>query len=167
MDLKKLQRSDFIGFFGSGILLLSLWLPWFHTSCDSINPAKPKDCNINSVLNGDPGSPDAYGNFTAWEIFNYLDWLLVSACIAPFVLAYIIARGHELTWRPGEITMIVGIVAIGLILCNGIVLGRPGDSVDISLSYGYLVALIGAVMLSVAGVVRQAEGRVRKPPGVS
>ena len=39
--------------------------------------------------------------------------------------------------------MVVGIVAFVLILCNGIVLGRPGeDSVEIGLGVGYFVALL-------------------------
>ena len=136
MDLKKLRTSDFVGFIGSAVLAGSLFLPWFSTDCDSLSSTgegEPADCNTNSVLNGDPGQSDAYGSFTAWEVFNILDWLLLAACIAPFVLAWIIARGHELTWRPGEVTMIVGIVAFGLIICNGIILGKPGDSVEIGL----------------------------------
>jgi len=36
------------------------------------------------------------------------------------------ATGRELAWRPGEVTMIVGITAFVLILLNGIILGRPG-----------------------------------------
>ena len=166
MDLKKLRTSDFVGFAGAAILALSIWLPWFKTDCESIDPREPSDCNVNSVLNGNQGSPDAYGSFTAFEIFNILDWLLLAACTAPFILAWIIARGHELTWRPGEVTMIVGMVAFGLILCNGIILGKPGDSVEISLSYGYLVALVGALCITGSGMIRQAEGRTRKPPGV-
>ena len=86
-----------------------------------------------------------------------LDWLLVAACIAPFILAWIIARGHKLTWKPGEVTMIVGITAFVLILCNGIILGRPGDSVEIALGIGYFV---GAARLRrawlVSGYLRQA-----------
>ena len=63
--------------------------------------------------------------------------------------------------------MIVGIVAFMLILCNGIILGRPGDSVDIGLGIGYFVALLASAGLLVAGYLRQASTRdVRKPPGV-
>ena len=83
------------------------------------------------------------------------------------MLAYIIARGHQLTWRPGEVTMIVGIVAAALILVNGIIFGKPGSNIQISFGPGYLVALLGAVMISVGGFVRQAMLiRSRKPPGV-
>ncbi len=163
MDLKRLRLSDFVGFLGAGVLVFSLWLPWFHTDCDSVDDT---DCNKNSVLNGDRGDAASYGDFTAWEIFARLDWLLVAACTGPFILAWIVVRGHELTWRPGEITMIVGMVAFGLILLNGIVLGKPGESVEIGLAYGYWVGLLGATGIMVAGAIRQAFGITRKPPGV-
>ena len=63
--------------------------------------------------------------------------------------------------------MIVGITAFVLILCNGIILGKPGDSVEISLEIGYLVALLACLGMAVSGFLRQSrytEGR--KPPGV-
>ena len=91
----------------------------------------------------------------------------MAACAAPFILTWIIARGHALTWKPGEVTMIVGIVAFMLILCNGIILGRPGDSVDIGLAIGYFVGLLASLGLLVAGYLRQAVYETaRKPPGV-
>jgi hypothetical protein len=86
------------------------------------------------------------------------------------VLAYIIARGHDLSWRPGEVTMIVGIVLIALVLLDGVILGRPGGSdknaVDIGLEPGYFVAMVGAFLISFGGFRRQAEGLKPSPPGV-
>jgi hypothetical protein len=136
------------------VLLASLWLPWFTTSSE----------NPNSKLPGGVSGGDAAN---AWQVFNTLDWLLVAACAAPFILTWIVARAHDLTWKPGEVTMIVGIVAFMLILCNGIILGRPGDSVDIGLSWGYFVGLLASIGLLVAGYLRQAVyTTARKPPGV-
>jgi peptidoglycan/LPS O-acetylase OafA/YrhL len=160
-SVSRLHWFELVGFAGAGILLLSLFLPWFGTDCESVNPESPAGCNPNSVLNG------KRGDFNAFEIFGVLDWLLVAACVAPFILAYIIARGHELSWRPGEVTMIVGMVALALILLNGIVLGKPGDTVDVHLKYGYLVGLLGALLIMAGGTLRQAiTARARKPPGV-
>jgi hypothetical protein len=167
-DLGKLHWSEGVGFAGSAVLLGSLFLPWFSTSCSSIHPLTPSGCNPNSVLTGHKGGTHSYGDFSAFQTFKLLDIVLVLACIAPFVLAYIIVRSVELTWRPGEVTMIVGMIAVALILLNGVILGKPGSQpVDISLEYGWFVGLIGAVGIMLGGVLRQAlTGRTRKPPGV-
>ena len=96
-----------------------------------------------------------------------MDILLVGACIAPFVLAFLVITHAQLSWRPGEITMIVGMTGVALILLNGIILGRPGDSVEIGIEIGYLVGLLGSAMILTGGLLRQAlGGRTRKPPGV-
>jgi hypothetical protein len=161
-DIRRIQRSEIIGFIGAAILFFSLFLNWFATSCDK--QGMPKGCNPNSALHGDRGS------FSAFATYGILDWLLVAACAAPFILAYIIARGHDLTWRPGEVTMIVGITAFSLILVNGIILGRPGgddpQNVDISIEIGYWVGLAGSACIAFGGFVRQSRGIRSKPPGV-
>ncbi len=148
LDAGRLQRAEYLGFLSAGVPLVSLFLPWFSTTG-------------NGSING------LAGEFTAWDTYGVLDWLLVAACSAPFILGYIIARGHALTWRPGEVTMIVGMTAFVLIFCNGIVFGRPGDpDSEISFEIGYLVGLAGAAGIAVSGFVRQSEGIRRKPPGV-
>jgi hypothetical protein len=153
LDTSRLTPGEFIGMAAGLVLLLSLWLPWFTTSED----------NRFSRLAGASGGDGV----NAWQVFSTLDILLVLAATAPFILAWIIARGHKLTWKPGEVTMIVGATAFVLILCNGIILGRPGDSVDIGLGIGYFVGLIASVGLLVAGYLRQAfYTSARKPPGV-
>ena len=145
-----LHTQEYVGMVAAAVLLLSLFLPWYTTSD-----------NPNSKLNGQSGI-----NTSAWEQFAILDWLLVAACAAPFILSWIVARGHKLSWRPGEVTAIVGITAVVLILCNGIILGRPGESVEIGLTYGYAVALLGAGGILVSGFMRQSEvAGPRKPPG--
>jgi hypothetical protein len=154
LDSGRLTPGEYMGMGAAVVLVLSLFLPWFTTS--SSNP--------NSQLGkGISGGDSA----TAWQVFSTLDILLVAAGTAPFVLAWIIARGHKLTWKPGEVTMVVGMTAFVLILCNGIILGRPGDSVDIGLGIGYFVGLLAAAGLLGAGYLRQAlYTDVRKPPGV-
>jgi hypothetical protein len=149
----RLSPGELLGMGAGLVLLASLFMPWFTTS----------ESNPNSTLAGASGGESA----TAWEVFSILDWLLVAACAAPFILSWIVARAHKLTWKPGEVTMVVGITAFVLVLCNGIILGRPGDSVDIGLGIGYFVALIGSAGMLVAGYLRQAfYTTARKPPGV-
>jgi hypothetical protein len=153
LDISRLSPGEYLGMAAALVLFVSLWLPWFTTSA----------ANPNSTIAGASGGDSA----NAWQVFSTLDILLVLACTAPFILSWIVARGHALTWKPGEVTMVVGITALVLILCNGIILGRPGDSVDIGLGIGYFIALVASGGLLVAGYLRQAiytEGR--KPPGV-
>jgi hypothetical protein len=153
LDTSRLTPGELVGMAAGLVLFLSLWLPWFTTSAD----------NRFSRLGGASGGDGV----NAWHVFSTLDILLVLASTAPFVLSWIIARGHSLTWRPGEVTMVVGMTAFVLILCNGIILGRPGDSVDIGLTWGYFVGLLAALGLVVAGYLRQAVySDIRKPPGV-
>jgi len=87
--------------------------------------------------------------------------------IAPFVLAWIVARGHKLTWKPGEVTMIVGITAFILVICNGIILGKPDPNIEVGLTYGYLLAIVTSLGMAVCGFIRQATYvDAKKPPGV-
>ena len=149
-DLSRLSRGELIGMVSALVLVGSLFLPWFATS----------DSNPNSVIDG------KHGSFDAFEAFGSLPWWLIAAASAPFILSWIIGRGHALTWRPGEVTMIVGITAAALILLNGVILGKPGDSVDVGFRIGYLVALLGSLGICAGGFIRQAEyERGRKPPG--
>jgi hypothetical protein len=161
-SLKRLHWAELVGFLGSLVLAGSLFLKWFATDCITTAAARAgEECNPNSVYNGERGE------FTAFETFKYLDWTLVAACVAPFILAYIIARGHKLSWKPGEVTMIVGMIAVALILLNGIILGKPGDTVDMHFELGWLVGLIGAILIMLGGILRQALAtHERKPPGV-
>jgi hypothetical protein len=150
LDFSLWLAGEWYGFLGSAVLLFSLFLPWYATSS-----------NPNANING------ARGTFDAFQTFKLLDILLVAACTAPFVLAWIIARGHALEWRPGEVTMIVGMTAFVLIVLNGIVLGKPGEpDSEISLKIGWFIGLLGSAGICAAGVLRQAQqARGRKPPG--
>jgi hypothetical protein len=154
LDMSKVSPAEGLGMLSSLVLLGSLWLPWYSTSS-----------NPNSII--ESAHIGANSHATAWETFGILDLLLVAACTAPFILTWIIARGHPLTWHPGEVTMVVGITAFVLILCNGIILGKPDPGIEISLSYGYAVGLLGCVGMFVSGYLRQAVYTdARKPPGV-
>ena len=68
---------------------------------------------------------------------------------------------------PGDHLLEFAITAFVLIICNGIVLGRPGDTVDIGLGFGYFVGLLASGAMLVAGYLRLAiYTEARKPPGV-
>ena len=93
--------------------------------------------------------------------------LLLIAAVAPLILAWIIVRGHALSWPRGELTAVVALVALTFTLFRGVI-DRPGSpSGQISLGYGWWIALLGAILILVGSVGRAQEsaGR-RKPPGV-
>ena len=153
LDPSQVSPAELVGMASSLVLLGSLWLPWYSTSD-----------NPNSGITSSGTGPNS--DATAWEVFAVFDWLLLSACAAPFILTWIIMRGHALSWSPGEITMIVGITYFILILCNGVILGKPEPGIGISLSYGWFIALLATVGMMVGGYLRQSVYvDARKPPG--
>jgi hypothetical protein len=154
LDLSRLTPGEFMGMAAALVLLASLWLPWFTTSG---NP----NSKIDSAHIGSNSSASAI------DTFPTLRWLLIAACAAPFILSWIIARRHKLTWKPGEVTMIVGITTLVLILCNGIILGKPEPGIEIGFGIGYFVAILASLGMTIAGYLRQAiYTDARKPPGV-
>lgn len=154
LSAREISPAELLGMAAALVLLGSLFLPWFSTSG-----------NPHSVIDSAGIGPNQSAN--AFEVFKILDLAFVAACTAPFILTWIIARGHDLTWRPGEVTMVVGITALVLILCNGIILGKPKPSIEISLEYGYFVGLLACVGMFISGYLRQAVyTSARKPPGV-
>jgi len=161
LDWSRVTPGEFLGMGAALVLLASLWLPWFTTSG---NPNSKLACSDEAATHCAVG-PNSSAD--AWTVFTTLDWLLVAACAAPFILTWIVARAHKLTWKPGEVTMIVGIVAFMLILCNGIILGKPAPGIEVGLGIGWFVGLLASIGLLVAGFLRQAVyTTARKPPGV-
>lgn len=166
MDLSRLNRGRVaLGAVGSILLVVSvLFLPWY--SLDE-NPQR---------LEGPDFNPDAFicgsGEFecTGFETFPILRWLLLLAALAPPILAWIIARGHKLSYPTGEMTMIAGFTAAVLIAYNGII-DRPGSNIaesGVSLDWGYWVALVGALLIAGVGYARSLESGARarrKAPG--
>jgi cation transport ATPase len=149
---KKLTRTEVIAMVGGGILAISLFLNWYHAK------------NANASINGTPGPAD----FTGWEVHTTIRWLLLAAAAAPFILGYIILRGHQLSWARGEMTAVVAIAAFGLIMYSGLIdrPGEPGNSL-IGLKFGWLIAVFGTVLMLVGSALRASEvERKRKPPGV-
>ena len=157
INVRRLTLSELLGCVAGVALALSLFLPWFGTS----------ETNPNSKLAGATMGETV----SAFDVFPILKWLLVAAGAAPFILAWIVLRGHKLSWKPGEVTMVVGTTAFVLVLCNGIILGKPkaadGSSIGITLELGYPAAMVAALVLAVSGFLRQSRySQGRKPPGV-
>jgi hypothetical protein len=161
MDFSRLdQRRTVIGGLAAILLVVSiLFLPWFSLS------EVPERAQQEAWLCGS----DEF-SCTGFETFPILRWLLLASTLAPIILAWIIVRGHKLSWAPGEMTMVVAFIAMVLIAYNGLI-DRPspdaGLEFGIGLEYGYWVALLCSVVIAVVAFVRSLEGqtRERKAPG--
>jgi hypothetical protein len=137
---------------GGFVLLVSLFLPWFGISGNE-DLCGSADCNAFQV-------PSLIGS-------GVVGFLLVLGALAPWILVWIVVRGHELSWPPGEVTMIAGLIAVVLILYLGIV-DQPGRNQNfVSLDIGWYLGLVGAFGIVVGGAISQMRrgGVARKPPG--
>ena|SRR3712207_5185393 len=151
MDLRRITWHEFLAIGGGVLLGIGLFLPWFEAT------------NQNARINGIAG-PETFTGFQAHDIQR---WLLLAAAAAPLILAYIIVRGHKLSWARGEMTAVTSIAAFGLVLYAGVI-DRPGEpSGLIGLKWGWFVAMAGILLMLVGSSLRASEvERARKPPGV-
>jgi glucan phosphoethanolaminetransferase (alkaline phosphatase superfamily) len=133
---------------GGGLLLIiGIFLTWYHA--DAL--AKVNGTN---------------GDLSGWDVHPVMRWLLILAGLAPFILAWIIARDHALSWPRGEMTAVVSVAAFGLIAYNAFV-SKPGDpSSLVHLRLGVFVALLGTILMFTGSALRSSDvERARKPPG--
>jgi hypothetical protein len=159
IDASKLDRSEIIGMAAAAVLVFSLFLQWFSLSTDPSVVQRGSDPSNWACGVGD-------SSCSGWETFPILRWLLLAAAAAPFILAWIVIRGHALSWPRGEVTAIVGLTAFVLIAYNGI-LDKPQEGLEMSLGIGYWLALLASVGIFLSGGFRAVEsggGARRKPP---
>jgi hypothetical protein len=159
MDTSKLDRSEIFGMGAAVVLVISLFLEWYSLSTDQ-----------SVVTRGDDPSNWACGahhaSCSGWNTFPVVSVLLVLAAAAPFILAWIVMRGHALSWPRGELTAIVGLTAFVLIAYNGLV-DKPQEGLEMSLAFGYWLALLASIGIFISGGFRAVEsggGARRKPP---
>jgi hypothetical protein len=156
MDTSELRRPELIGLIAALVLVISLFLEWFTLGSDAV-----RDESDDWVCG------EGNDSCSGFATFPILRWLLIAAAAAPFILSYIVARGHQLTWPRGELTAVVGLTAFVLIAYNGLVDKPSANDIQVSLSYGYWIALLAAVGIFLAGGFRAVEsggGAQRKPP---
>ena len=152
MDFRKLDRGELIAVLGGAILGLSVFLAWY-TLGDQF-----------TVL-GNCRGPNS--SCTAWNSLLIIRFLLLVAAIAPAILAWIILRGHALSWPRGEMTAIIAIWALGFTLFRGLI-DKPGTPPgEIGISLGWWIGLVGGVLILIGSVWRTKESMTtRKPPGL-
>src|SRR5215216_2825619 len=159
IDASRLDRTEIIGMVAAVVLVISLFLEWFSLSTDPSVVQRGGDSENWACGVGE-------SSCSAWDTFPILRWLLLGAAAAPFILAWIVIRGHALSWPRGELTAIVGLTAFVLIAYNGIV-DKPEDGLEIGLAIGYWLALLASIGIFISGGFRAVEsggGGQRKPP---
>jgi hypothetical protein len=167
VDLSRLNRSRAaIGAIAAILLALTLlFLPWYSLDHGAFRTPGTTSFSTDNFVCG-------VGDYscTGFDTFSILKWFLLAGCAAPVILAWVIVRGHKLSWPPGELTMVVGFTEFVLIAYNGIV-DKPGSGtaeIGVSLSYGYWIALLCAVAIGAVGFLRSMESggrQARKAPG--
>jgi len=158
VDTSKLDRSEMLGMLAALILVASLFLPWYDlASSADVTRDETEDwvCGVGDET------------CTGFETFPILRWLLIAAAAAPFILSWIVVRGHALSWPRGELTAIVGLTAFVLIAYNGFVDKPSPNQIGVSLTIGYFIALLASLGIFISGGFRAIEsggGGRRKPP---
>lgn len=152
MQLRALNRGELIAAAGGLLLGLSIFLSWYSLG------------NAYAKLNTCHG-PDA--SCSGWHSLTVLRYVFLAGAAAPAILAWIIARGHALAWPRGEMTAVVAVIALVLTIFRGVI-DKPGaPSGEISITYGWWVAIAGALLILIGSVWRSQESAPRrKPPGV-
>ncbi len=157
MGTEKLSRSEILGMVAALVLVGSLFLEWFSLETENVARDEPNDwvCGVGN------------NSCSGFDSFPILRWLLFGAASAPFILAWIVLRGHALSWPRGELTAIVGLTAFVLIAYNGLIDKPSENDIGVSLSFGYWIALLASLGIFFAGGFRAVEsggGARRKPP---
>jgi hypothetical protein len=152
MDFKELDRGEAVAVVGGIVLGISLLLTWYSLG------------NHYAVLESCHGPSSGC---SGWSSLGVLRYLLLLAAVAPAILAYIILRGHALSWPRGELTAVTALVALTLILFRGLI-DKPGSPPgEISIGFGWFLALLGGILILIGAVARARESSARrKPPGV-
>jgi hypothetical protein len=158
MDPRRLDRGELLAVLGGVLLGFSLFLAWYTLG------------NPYTTLSGCKG-PHSFNSgstsCTGWSGLEVIRFVLLLAALAPLVLAYIIARGHALSWPRGELTAVVALAALTLVIFRGVI-DKPGSPTgEISVSYGWWLAMLGGAMILVGAIWRSQESTTRrKPPGI-
>jgi hypothetical protein len=152
MDVKRLDRGEIIAMIGGILLAISIFLAWYSLG--------NKFAHINSCH-----GPNT--SCSGWNALTILRYLLLLAALAPVILAWIIVRGHALSWPRGELTAVTALAALTFTIFRGVI-DKPGTpSGEISVNYGWFVALVGGLLILAGSIWRSRESAARrKPPGI-
>jgi hypothetical protein len=152
MDFRQLDRGEIIATVGGILLGISIFLSWYSLGNNF--------AHINSCH-----GPNTH--CSGWNALTILRYLLLLAALAPLILAWIIVRGHALSWPRGELTAVTALAALTFTVFRGVI-DKPGTPPgQITVAWGWFVALAGGLLILTGSIWRSRESAARrKPPGV-
>ena len=152
MHFDELDRGELIAVVGGIVLGISLSLVWYRLG------------NGHAALNNCKG-PN--GTCSGWRSLSILRYFLLVTALAPLILLWIILRGHGLSWPRGELTAVTALFALTFTVFRGVI-DKPGSPrAQISIGFGWWIALVGGLLILVGSVWRSQESAsLPKPPGL-
>jgi hypothetical protein len=153
----RVQPIELLGVGSAIVLLFSLFLEWFSLT------DTPERIQQKAWVCG-----EKVYSCSAWDTFPIARWMLVAAAAAPIILTYFVLTSQRGKYPTGEFTMTVGLAVIVLVGYNGII-QKPGGGAQfgVGVSWGYLLAILAGIGMTIAGALRSLEsggGAGRKPP---
>jgi hypothetical protein len=110
MDFRQLDRGELVAVLGGAILGVSVFLAWVALGDRFATLGSCRGPNTSC---------------SAWKSPMIISYRLLIAAIAPAVLAWIIVRGHALSWPRGEMTAIIALAALTFTVFREVI-DRPG-----------------------------------------
>jgi hypothetical protein len=170
MDTSTVRPADWIAALGGLVLLIALFfLDWYSLELE----IAPLEIGAAFMAQVEPPTEvpipqvDVDETIGAWDGEGFLGTIANLIMLAAAVWA-IVAVGLragvadvELGMEVGRLTMLAGIAAAIMVLLR-IIFTPGGDGVDTSLEFGIFVALAGAILIALGGVM-SGEGAPRAP----
>lgn len=158
MDVTRLKWMEWLGVIAAGLLVLSLFAPWF-----GLSDVPEREVQGSWVCG------EGIFSCSGWESLTFWRWVFLAAATAPIFMLWFVGTDETGKYPTGEFTMTIGFAIIVLVFFNGPIL-KPGEGVSfgISLQWGWMLALLAGALIAVAGAARSLEsggGAQRKPPG--
>ena len=146
MERHRLSSTELIATAGGLLLVISLFLPWYHGSTNRAN------------IDGESGT------FSCWHVHPILRWLLLLAGLAPFILAYIIVREHQLSWPRGELTAVVAIAASASCSTTRSSPAPATRTAPSTCDWGWFIALLGILLMLFGSAMRRRRPSASASP---
>jgi hypothetical protein len=161
MDSDGLRAGHLLALAGAGLLLLTLWLPWFEVR---LGPLARSEVGAAAAQLGEPFAALADGvlshldglRLTAWDAFDGEDVALAAGAggVVALLLAAAGGAGPGVRVAPdvaGRVAALAGLALGGLVLVR--LVSRPGSSEVLQLAQGGRLALAGCALVVVGGAL--------------